>query len=204
MGSKAEYEAKKAAKLAARRASEPRVKRTAKKPVGTLTVTNDGHTFRFESTLAAEEAAYVSAALARLTPMVISAKNTPPIADDPNAEDLLNRIFPEHTATQSIGYCVTVKLGRIIAAHATTEDSSYCEFTLRESRVLAAGEVVHACLFEDAGNGVLRCIKRIVYPGIIIPPDGWWDFLEDSHWADEDPDFGEFFGPEVGELIHSS
>jgi hypothetical protein len=49
----------------------------------------------------------------------------------------------------------------------------------------------------------LRCIKRVLYPRIVLP-DGWRAAIptEEAHWADEDLEYAEFFGIPVGELIY--
>jgi hypothetical protein len=198
MGSKAEYEARKAAKRAQRpAASEAHVIQAAEAaPAG------DDQEIRYEASLAAEMAAYESAGLAKLTPQVFMTKA------DPIGGALLSQIFPEHRETHTIGFCVTVEPGRIIAQrdHATddeNEDSGYVSIIVRGSPRLEVGEVVHACLHEPAGKGALRCIKRVLYPHIVLP-EGWRETIptEETLWADEDLEHTEFFGIPVGELIY--
>src|SRR3954465_3621179 len=111
MGSKAEYEARTAAKRA-KRAAEEAVKRQAviegcvirevTAPAG------DDQEIRYEASLAAETAAYESAGLAKLPPQVFVTKT------DPIGGALLSQIFPEHRQTHIIGFCVTVEPGRVI------------------------------------------------------------------------------------------
>jgi hypothetical protein len=204
MGSKAEYEAKKAAKRA-KRAAEEAAKRQAviegcvvrdvAAPAG------DDQEIRYEASLAAETAAYEAAGLAKLTPQVFMTKA------DPIGGALLSQIFPEHRETHTIGFCVTVEPGRVIAQrdHATDdeEDSGYVAILIRGSPRLEVGEVVHAGLYEPAGKGALRCIKRVLYPHLVLP-DGWREAIptEEALWADEDLEYTEFFGIPVGELIY--
>jgi hypothetical protein len=121
---------------------------------------------------------------------------------------LLSRIFPEHRETHTIGFCVTVEPGRVIAQrdHAPddeNEDSGYVAILIRGSPRLEVGEVVHAGLYEPAGKGALRCIKRVLYPHLILP-DGWQETIptEEALWADEDLEYAECFGIPVGELIY--
>ena len=42
----------------------------------------------------------------------------------------------------------------------------------------------------------------VLYPRIILP-DGWREVVptNETHWADEDLNYGEFFGVPVGDLI---
>ena len=205
MGSKAEYEAKKAAKRA-KQAAEEAAKRQAviegcvvkdvAAPAG------DDQEIRYEASLAAETAAYEAAGLAKLTPQVFMTKA------DPIGAALLSQIFPEHRETHTIGFCVTVEPGRVIAqrdhaANDENEDSGYVSIVVRGSLRLEVGEVVHAGLYEPAGTGALRCIKRVLYPHIVLP-DGWREAIptEEAHWADEDLEYTEFFGIPVGELIY--
>ena len=205
MGSKAEYEAKKAAKRA-KRAAEEAAKRQAViegcvvKDV--VAPAGDDQEIRYEASLAAETAAYESAGLAKLTPQVFMTKA------DPIGGALLSQIFPEHRETHTIGFCVTVEPGRVIAQrdHATddeNEDSGYVSIIVRGSPRLEASEVVHAGLYEPAGKGALRCIKRVLYPHIVLP-ERWRETIptEEALWADEDLEYAEFFGIPVGELIY--
>ena len=204
MGSKAEYEAKKAAKRA-QRAAEAAAQRPAASEAPVIQAVEaapagDDQEVRYEASLAAETAAYQAAGLAKLTPQVFMTKT------DPIGGALLSRIFPEHRETHTIGFCVTVEPGRIIAQrdHATDdEDSGYVSIFIRGSPRLEVGEVVHAGLYEPAGRGALRCIKRVLYPHIVLP-DGWREAIptEEAHWADEDLEYAEFFGIPVGELIY--
>jgi hypothetical protein len=205
MGSKAEYEAKKAAKRA-KRAAEEAAKRQAViegcAVKNIATPAGDDQEIRYQASLAAETATYESAGLAKLTPQVFMTKT------DPIGGALLSQIFPEHRETHTIGFCVTVEPGRIIAQrdHATddeNEDSGYVSIIVRGSPRLEVGEVVHACLHEPAGKGALRCIKRVLYPHIVLP-EGWRETIptEETLWADEDLEHTEFFGIPVGELIY--
>src|SRR4051812_48438515 len=100
MGSKAEYEARKAAKRAQRAAeaaaqppavSEAHAIQTASAAPGA------DQELRYRNTFAAAQAAYQAAGLAKLTPLIIMAKT-------------------EHQDSHCIGFCVTVEPGRIIAA----------------------------------------------------------------------------------------
>src|SRR5690242_12359434 len=153
MGSKAEYEAKKAAKRA-QRAAEAAAQRPAASEAPVIQAAEaapagDDQEIRYEASLAAETAAYESAGLAKLTPQVFMTKT------DPIGGALLSQIFPEHRETHTIGFCVTVEPGRIIAQrdHATDdEDSGYVSILIRGSPRLEVGEVVHAGLYEPAGN----------------------------------------------------
>ena len=207
MGSKAEYEAKKAAKRAKRAAEE-----AAKRPaviedcvVREVTApAGDDQELRYEASLAAETAAYEAAGLAKLTPQVFMTKA------DPIGGALLSQIFPEHRETHTIGFCVTVEPGRVIAQrdHATAdenEDRGYVAILIRGSPRLEVGEVVHAGLYEPAGKDALRCIKRVLYPHLVLP-DGWREAIptEETLWADEDLEYTEFFGIPVGEVIYGS
>ena len=201
MGSKAEYEAKKAAKRAKQAAKrqamiEGCVVKDVAAPAG------DDQKIRYEASLAAETAAYEAAGLAKLTPQVFMTRA------DPIGGALLSQIFPEHRETHTIGFCVTVEPGRVIAQrdHAPddeNEDSGYVSIIVRGSPCLEVGEVVHAGLYESAGKGALRCIKRVLYPHLVLP-DGWREALptEETFWADEDLEYTELFGIPVGELIY--
>ena len=153
MGSKAEYEAKKAAKRA-KRAAEEAAKRQA--VIEGCVVKNvaapagDDQEIRYQASLAAETAAYESAGLAKLTPQVFMTKA------DPIGGALLSQIFPEHREPHTIGFCVTVEPGRVMAQrdHATDdEDSGYVSILIRGLPRLEVGEVVHAGLYEPAGKG---------------------------------------------------
>jgi hypothetical protein len=203
MGSKAEYEAKKAAKQA-KRAAEEAAKRQAVNEgcvvENVAAPAGADQEIRYQASLAAETAAYEAAGLAKLTPQVFMTKT------DPIGGALLSQIFPEHRETHTIGFCVTVEPGRVIAQrdHATDdEDSGYVSILIRGSPRLEVGEVVHAGLYEPAGKGALRCIKRVLYPHIVLP-EGWREAIptEEAHWADEDLEYTEFFGIPVGELIY--
>src|SRR5947209_4481828 len=101
MGSKAEYEARKAAKREA--VIEGCVVKDVTAPAG------DDQEIRYQASLDAETAAYQSAGLAKLTPQVFMTKA------DPIGAALLSQIFPEHRETHTIGFCVTVEPGRVIA-----------------------------------------------------------------------------------------
>src|ERR1700760_3865716 len=105
MGSKAEYEARKAAKRA-QRAAEAAVQRpvASEAPViqAAEAVPGADQELRYKATLAAEQAAYQAAGLARLTPLIIMAKTDPPIGDM-----LRSRFFPEHQDSPRIGFSVT-------------------------------------------------------------------------------------------------
>jgi hypothetical protein len=201
MGSKAEYEAKKAAKRAKRAAEEAAKRQAVIKGCVVREVTapaGDDQEIRYEASLAAETAAYEAAGLAKLTPQVFMTKA------DPIGGALLSQIFPEHRETHTIGFCVTVEPGRVIAQrdHAPddeNEDSGYASILIRGSPRLEVGEVVHAGLYEPAGKGALRCIKRVLYPHLVLP-EGWREAIptEEALWADEDLEYAEFFGIPVG------
>jgi hypothetical protein len=132
--------------------------------------------------------------------LMIMAKTEHPIGDM-----LLSRIFPEHPDSPYIGFCVTAEAGRIIAQRDPTADDAdddYVSIRIRGAIRLEVGEVVHAALLERVGSHALRCLERVLYPRIILP-DGWREVVptNQTHWADEDLDYGEFFGVPVGELI---
>ena len=76
---------------------------------------------------------------------------------------------------------------------------------VRDSIRLEVGEVVDAALLERMSSHALRCLKRVLYPGIILP-EGWREVVptNQTHWADEDVAYSEFFGVPVGELIACS
>src|SRR3954451_2278074 len=106
MGSKAEYEAKKAAKLAKRAAEEAAKRQAVIEGCVVREVTapaGDDQEIRYQASLAAETAAYEAAGLAKLTPQVFMTKA------DPIGGALLSKIFPEHRETHIIGFCVTVE-----------------------------------------------------------------------------------------------
>jgi hypothetical protein len=203
MGSKAEYEAKKAAKLAKRAAEEAAKRQAVIEGCVVREVTGpagDDQEIRYQASLAAEMAAYEAAGLAKLTPQVFMTRA------DPIGGALLSQIFPEHLETHTIGFCVTAEPGRIIAARergADDADDDHVSIRVRGAIRLEVGEIVHACLYEQAGKGALRCIKRVLYPRVILP-DGWRETIptEEPLWADEDVDYTEFFGLPVGELIY--
>jgi len=142
MGSKAEYEARKApkraqwaAEAAAQRpaASEAHVIQPAEAAPGA------DQELHYKATLAAEQAAYQAAGLARLTPLIIMAKTEHPIGDM-----LLSAIFPEHQDSHCIGFCVTAEPGRIIAQHdpeTDDADESYTSIFIRAAIRLEAGEI---------------------------------------------------------------
>ena len=188
MGSKAEYEARKAAKRAQRAAvSEAPVIQAAEAAPGA------DQELRYKATLAAEQTAYQAAGLAKLTPLMIMAKTEHPIGDM-----VLSRIFPEHQDSHCIGFCVTVEPGRIIAQHSRETDDTedgYVSIRIRGATRLEVGEVVHAALLERATPSTLRCLKRVLYSRIILP-DGWREVVptNQTHWADEDVASSEFFG----------
>jgi hypothetical protein len=203
MGSKAEYEARKAAKRVQRAAasaaqrpavSEARVIQAAAASPG------EDQEFRYWPSFDAAQAAYRAAGLAKLTPLMILAKTEHPLGDM-----LLSRIFPEHQDSHCIGFCVTVEPGRIIAECERgfdAADDGYMSIRVRGAIRLEVGEVVHAALLERVGSHALRCLKRVLYPRIILP-DGWREGVPttQTHWADEDVASSEFFGVPVGELI---
>ena len=203
MGSKAEYEARKAAKRA-QRGAEAAAKRAAvsEAPVtpAAEAVPGADQELRYRNTFAAAQAAYQAAGLAKLTPLIIMAKTEHPIGDM-----LLSAIFPEHQDSHCIGFCVTVEPGRIIAQRdPATDDADEGDMSIRIRGTirLEVGEVVHATLLERVGSHALRCLKRVLYPRITLP-DGWREAVptNETYWADEDLDYGEFFGVPVGELI---
>jgi len=203
MGSKAEYEAKKAAKRA-KRAAEAAAQRPTASEAHVIqpaeAAPGADQELHYKATLAAEQAAYQAAGLARLTPLIIMAKTEHPIGDM-----LLNAIFPEHQDSHCIGFCVTVEPGRIIAQRdpATDDaDDGSMSIRIRGAIRLEVGEVVHAALLERVGSQALRCLKRVLYPHITLP-DGWREAAptNQTHWADEDVASSEFFGVPVGELI---
>ena len=170
MGSKAEYEARKAAKRAQRGAEAvaPRaaVREAHVTPVAEAAPGADQE-LHYKATLAAEQAAYQAAGLAKLTPLIIMAKTEHPIGDM-----LLSAIFPEHQDSHCIGFCVTVEPGRIIAQHdpATDDaDDGDMSILIRGAIRLEVGEVVHAALLERVGSHALRCLKQALYPGILLP-----------------------------------
>jgi len=155
---------------------------------------------RYRNTFAAAQAAYQAAGSAKLTPLIIMAKTEHPIGDM-----LLSAIFPEHRDGHCIGFCVTAEAGRIIAQRdPKTDDADDDDMSIRIRGAirLEVGEVVHATLLERAGSHALRCLKRVLYPRIILP-DGWREVVPTNqpHWADEDVASSEFFGVPVGELI---
>src|SRR4051795_5745904 len=145
MGSKAEYEAKKAAKRAQRAAEEaaqrPAVSEAHASQAAEVAPGEDQE-LRYRNTFAAAQAAYQAAGLAKLTPLIIMAKTEHPIGDI-----LLSRIFPEHQDSHYIGFCVTAEAGRIIAQRdpATDDaDDGYMSIRIRGAIRLEVGEVVHA------------------------------------------------------------
>src|SRR4051812_4051788 len=101
MGSKAEYEAKKAAKRA-QRAAEEAAQRPAVSEAHVIQAAEaapgEDQELRYRNTFAAAQAAYQAAYqaadLAKLTPLMIMAKSEHPLGDM-----LLSRIFPEHQAS---------------------------------------------------------------------------------------------------------
>jgi hypothetical protein len=154
----------------------------------------------YQATLAAEQAAYQAAGLAKLTPLIIMAKTEHPIGDM-----LLSAIFPEHQDSHCIGFCLTVEPGRIVAQRdpaTDVVDDTYTTIRIRGAIRLEVGEVVHAALLERLTPSALRCLKRVLYPRIILP-EGWREVVPttQTYWADEDLDYGEFFGVPVGGLI---
>ena len=196
MGSKAEYEAKKAAKRA-KRAAEAAAQRPTASEAHVIqpaeAAPGADQELHYKATLAAEQAAYQAAGLARLTPLIIMARTEHPIGDM-----LLSRIFPEHQDSHCIGFCVTVEPGRIIAQHSRETDDTedgYVSIRIRGATRLEVGEVVHAALLERATPSTLRCLKRVLYPRVILP-DGWREVVptNQTHWADEDVASSEFFG----------
>jgi len=206
MGSKAEYEARKAAKRAQRAAEEAAQRPAASEApiIQTAEAAPDAdQELRYEATLAAEQAAYQAAGLAKLTPLTIMAKTEHPIG-----EMLLSRIFPEHQDSHCIGFCVTAEPGRIIAQRnpeTGDADEGHMSILIRGAIRLEVGEVVHATLLERVSSHALRCLKRVLYPRITLP-DGWQEVVStnQAHWADEDVAYSEFFGVPVGELIECS
>jgi hypothetical protein len=204
MGSKAEYEARKAAKRA-QRAAEAAAQRPAASEAPVIQVAEAApdadQELRYKDTLAAEQVAYQAAGLAKLTRFIIMAKTEHSISDM-----LLSAIFPEHQDSHYIGFCVTAEPGRIIAERGPETgdtDDGYTSIFIRGAIRLEVGEVVHATLLERVGSHALRCLKRVVYPHITLP-DGWREVVPTNqlHWADEDVACSDFFGIPVGELIH--
>jgi hypothetical protein len=92
MGSKAEYEARKAAKRA-QRVAEEAAQRPAASEAPVIQAVDVGpgedQELRYQATLTAEQAAY-QAGLAKLTPLTIMTKTEHPIG-----EMLLSKIFPD-------------------------------------------------------------------------------------------------------------
>ena len=203
MGSKAEYEAKKAAKRA-QRVAEEAARRSAASKAHVIqpaeAAPGKDQKIRYKATLTAEQAAYQTAGLAKLTPLIIMAKTEHPIGDM-----VLSAIFPEHQDSHCIGFCVTAEPGRIIAQRdpeTDDADEGGMSILIRGAIRLEVGEVVHATLLKRVGSHALRCLKRVLYPRIILP-DGWREVVptNETYWADEDLDHGEFFGVPVGGLI---
>ena len=119
---------------------------------------------------------------------------------------LLSAIFPEHRDSHYIGFCVVAEPGRIIAQRTPETgdaDDGHMSIRIRGGIRLEAGEVVHAALLERVNPHALRCLKRVLYPRIILS-EGWREVVltNQTHWADEDVAYSEFFGIPVGELIH--
>ena len=206
MGSKAEYEARKAAKRA-QRVAEAATQRPAASEAYVAQVAEAApdadQELRYKATLAAEQVAYQAAGLARLTPLIIMTKTEHPIGDM-----LLSRIFPEHQDNHCIGFCVTAEPGRIIAQRdpkTDDADDGSMSIFIRGAIRLEVGEVVHAALLERVVSHALRCLKRVLYPHIILP-DGWREVVatNQTHWADEDVTYSEFFGVPVGDLIDNT
>ena len=172
MGSKAEYEARKAAKRAQRAAeaiahqpaaSEAHVVQAAE------AAPDADQELRFRNTFTAGQAAYQAAGLAKLTPLIIMTKTEHPIGDM-----LLSRIFPEHQDSHCIGFCVTVEPGRIIAQRergTDDADDGYTSIFIRGAIRLEVGDVVHAALLERAGP---PC-AALPQAGSLSPyhPTGW-------------------------------
>jgi hypothetical protein len=109
---------------------------------------------------------------------------------------VLSAIFPEHQDNHCIGFCVTAEPGRIIAQRdpATgNADEDHMSIRIRGAIRLEVGEVVHAMLLERVGSHALRCLKRVLYPRIILP-DGWREVVptNQTHWADEDVGIASF------------
>jgi len=151
MGSKAEYEAKKAAKRAKRAAEEAAKRQAVIEDCVVREVTappGDDQELRYEASFAAETAAYESAGLAKLTPQIFMTKA------DPIGGALLSQIFPEHQEIHTIGFCVTVEPGRIIAQrdHATDEDTS--------SRGIPPG--LQQCRMSHHSSRIDSCIPRLL------------------------------------------
>ena len=203
MGSKAEYEARKAAKRA-KRAAAAAAQRPAASKAHVIqpaeAAPGADQELHYKATLTAEQAAYQTAGLAKLTPLMIMAKTEHPIGDM-----VLSAIFPEHQDSHCIGFCVTAEPGRIIAQRdPATDDADDGDMSIRIRGAirLEVGEVVHATLLERVGSHALRCLKRVLYPRITLP-DGWREAVptNETYWADEDLDYGKFFGVPVGELI---
>jgi len=202
MGSKAEYEARKAAKRA-QRAAEAAVQQPAVSEANVIQAAEAApdadQELHYRATFTASQAAFQAAGLARLTMFIMVG------TEHPLGEMLLSRIFPEHQDNHSIGFCITVEPGRIIAQRergTDDTDDGYETIHIRGAIRLEVGEVVHAALLERVGSHALRCVQRVLYPGITLP-DGWREMVAEGEmqWADEDPSRGDFFGPSVGELI---
>ena len=133
MGSKAEYEARKAAKRAQRAAvSEAPVIQAAEAAPGA------DQELRYKATLAAEQAAYQAAGLAKLTPLIIMAKTEHPIGDM-----VLSTIFPEHQDSHCIGFCVTAEAGRSSLSAIPRLRACFAEFLLRRQPPMRVTAVKH-------------------------------------------------------------
>ncbi len=74
----------------------------------------------------------------------------------------------------------------------------YHAFALARPPMMSSGYI-----YEPAGKGALRCIKRVLYPHLVLP-DGWRETIptEETLWADEDLEDTELFGIPVGEVIY--
>src|ERR1700761_8127660 len=122
MGSKTEYEARKAAKRAQRgaeAAAQQPVASEAHAVQAAEAAPGADQELRYRNTFTAGQEAYQAAGLAKLTPLIIMVRTEHPIGDM-----LLSRIFPEHQDNHCIGFCITAEPGRIIAQREQEADDA--------------------------------------------------------------------------------
>jgi hypothetical protein len=158
MGSKAEYEARKAAKRA-KQAAEAAAQRPAGSEAHVIQAAEAApgadQELRYRDTFTAERAAYQAAGLAKLTPLIILTKTEHPIGDM-----LLSRIFPEHQDSHGIGFCVTVEPGRITSPSASVELTSWLSCVALRLAIASAARRSALICRKMPGNSFASTVAR--------------------------------------------
>jgi hypothetical protein len=194
MASKADYEAAKQARRDGQWAA------TGIQPAPESAIRPD-EAIRFADTPESGDQAIEAAGVAKVTTLMLFQAPNDPIADP-----LMRWIFPKLAKPGlTLGFCVVVRPGRVIAEDEGIEDKETGDITLvvRGTPELAAGEIVFASLFRPQGRRGLQCIASVNYPRLVLPDQGTAYISgisdpEDINYAEE---YGDRQGVRLGEIM---